>query len=132
MKQDQEQSQHANHKCVLEYISREKKIMAAPTDWQVAMEQVGHSSWHAVARVAYELRCAFELGPPAWLLVQNAVGVNDAAIIASMADANSCERSGPVQSIEGWVRRMAERADASAANFNRSLSGLLHQAEVLC
>ena len=91
MKQDQEQSQHPNHRCGLEYTSREKEIMTAPTDWQVAMEQVGRPSWHTFARVAYELRCAFELGSPAWSLVQNAVGVNDATIIVLMADANSCE-----------------------------------------
>ena len=132
MKQHQEQPQSPNPKCGLEYTSLQEEMMAAPTDWQVAMEQVGHPSRHALARVAYELRCAFELGPPAWSLVQNAVGANGAAIIALMADADSFERSGPVQSIEGWVRRMTERADAGAANFNRSLSGLLHEAEVLC
>ena len=132
MKQDKEQSQRPNHKCGLEYTSRDKEIMAVPTDWQVAMEQVGHPSWHALARVAYKLRCAFELGPPAWSLVQNAVDVNNAAIIALMAGTNSCERSGPVRSIEGWVGRMTERADAGAANSNRSLSGLLYEAEVLC
>ena len=131
-KQDEERPSRQNPTCGLEHISLKQAMMAAPPDWQVAMEQYGHPSWHALAGVAYERARALEISPTAWSLAQNAVGMNGAAIIVMMADAKSRERGGPIRSVGGWVRRMAERADAGTANLHRTLFGLLHDAKTPC
>ena len=131
-KQGREQPQRPNLTCGLEHLSLKHVMMAAPTDWQVAMEQYGQPSWHTLAGVAHERAQALEISPTAWSLAQNAVGVNGAAIIVMMADAKSRERGGPVQSVGGWVRLMAERAEAGTANLHRTLFGLLHDAETTC
>ena len=53
-KQGEEQPSRPNPTCGLEHIGPKQAMMAAPTDWQVAMEQYGRPFWHALAGVAYE------------------------------------------------------------------------------
>lgn len=96
------------------------------------MEQYGCPSWHTLAGVAYERAKALGVSPSAWSLAQNAVGPNGAAVIVMMADAKSHERGGTIRSIGGWVRRMAERAEAGTANLHRTLFGLLHEDTTTC
>lgn len=106
--------------------------MAAPDDWRIEMEQYGRPSWHILAGIAYQRAQALGISPSAWSLAQNAVGTNGAAIIVMMADAKRQERGGPVRSVGGWVRRMAERAEKGTANLHRTLFGLLQEETIPC
>ncbi|PZX14306.1 replication protein C-like [Palleronia aestuarii] len=131
-KRAQEKPPRQTPRCGLEHVSLRQAVMAAPDDWRIEMERHGRSSWHILAGIAYQRARALGVSPSAWALAQNAVGTNGAAIIVMMADAKSHARGGPVRSVGGWVRRMAERAEKGTATLHRALFGLLHEEAVPC
>ncbi len=131
-KQSHEETWRQRPTCGLEHVSLRQAMMAAPDDWRIEMEQYGRPSWHILAGVACERAKALGVSPSAWSLAQNAVGAQGAAVIVMMADAKSSERGGTIQSVGGWVRRMAERAETGTANLHRTLFGLLHEDKIPC
>ncbi len=113
--------------CGLEHINLRRAMMIAPPDWQVAINQHGAPSWHALVGVAYARAQALGISPTAWAMAQAALGQQGAAIIVLLADAKSIERGGTIRSVGGWVRRMAERAENGTANLHRTVFGLLNE-----
>ena len=108
----------------LEPVSLERLLPALPFDWRIRITSDASVSWSTLIRIACERAGEIGVTEAIWAEAQSALGLEGAAVLVLLADADSVDRGGSIRCPAAWVRAMAARAGTEPLCLSRNLFGL--------